>query len=414
MQSRPKILFISSARPNAFGIGVEQRAWSHLDCLNAVGCVDLVLAVKGSAHVAPEESTALLSKCRSVTILNLEHTKVKSGRSIPGWALANKLLRFGRPSVAIPKGYRSEPAPKKIRTTYELTFCFRISSYQILKGILADRSIFTRTLHVDFDDIESLAQKRQIKFLRRQQGKEKSLVAWIAAMETRLLERTIQREADYVSVCSTLDQERLLSRSGKAKICVIPNSFRIKCPLPERGENARSRLLFVGTMNYRPNEDAALYFATAIFPQIRAALNKEVEFYIVGRYPHDRVKALNTPGVITVTGGVDDVEPYYRDADLVVVPIRFGGGTRIKILEALAYARPVISTPLGAEGLDLSNGKEIIIADDETSLARHCVELLQSPERMRALAIAGRLKVEKRYSYDAVQSSMRAQILAML
>jgi glycosyltransferase involved in cell wall biosynthesis len=134
-------------------------------------------------------------------------------------------------------------------------------------------------------------------------------------------------------------------------------------------------ILFVGSMDYHPNEDAALQLADAVLPCIRRTCQCPVQVLVVGNRPPASVLALGTRRCITVTGSVESVTPYYRQATVAVVPLRAGGGTRIKILEAAAHRVPVVSTPVGAEGLGVADGRELLIAHTPEQMADHCVRL---------------------------------------
>jgi glycosyltransferase involved in cell wall biosynthesis len=159
-------------------------------------------------------------------------------------------------------------------------------------------------------------------------------------------------------------------------------------------------------MSYSPNEDAILYFCQEIYPRIRARYRRAIGLTIVGRRPSANVLALAEDPSITVTGGVDFVEPYYDEADLVVAPIRFGGGTRIKILEALSFRRPVVATTLGAEGLDLKRGRDLEVADDPENFADICVTLLENQNTRFNLATSGRERVGAVYERNLIQGTL--------
>ena len=131
---------------------------------------------------------------------------------------------------------------------------------------------------------------------------------------------------------------------------------------------------------------------------------------VVGRNPSSSVCALGTEPYIEVTGAVDDVKPYYEWCDLVIVPIRYGGGTRIKILEALSFGKPVVSTSLGAEGIDLVPGSEIALADEPADFAATCVRLLNDERWRYALASAGREKIADVYESKRVHALLRSAL----
>src|SRR5262245_53968509 len=166
---------------------------------------------------------------------------------------------------------------------------------------------------------------------------------------------------------------------------------------PER----RSHLVFSGSMDWQPNEDAVLYFVDAILPRIRAEV-PDVTFTVVGRNPTSRLREIAERAGALVTGTVNDVRPAMGAASVYVVPLRAGGGTRLKIFEALAMGKAVVSTTVGAEGLALQPGRHFVAADDPASFADSVVALLRDPERRVRLGRAGRSLVETLYSWTTV------------
>jgi glycosyltransferase involved in cell wall biosynthesis len=169
-------------------------------------------------------------------------------------------------------------------------------------------------------------------------------------------------------------------------------------PLPH--EDTSPSLLFIGNMGYPPCVDAVLYFCREIFPRIRRATGA-AELWIVGRDPQPEVLQLNGNGV-HVTGQVDDVIPYYRQSAVCVVPLRAGGGTRLKILEAMALGRPVVSTAIGCEGLEVIDGEHLLIADDPDQFAEKTVRLLTNRKLYDHISTNGRKLAETRYDWDNI------------
>jgi sugar transferase (PEP-CTERM/EpsH1 system associated) len=161
-------------------------------------------------------------------------------------------------------------------------------------------------------------------------------------------------------------------------------------------------LVFTGSMDWMPNEDAILFFIDQILPRIRAQI-AGVTFTIVGRNPTARVRALaETDTSVRVTGSVPDVRPYIERAAAFVVPIRVGGGTRLKIYEAMGMERPVVSTTIGAEGLPVTSGVDAIIADEPGAFADAVVALLRDPVRAAAIGQAAATVVRERFGWDRV------------
>jgi glycosyltransferase involved in cell wall biosynthesis len=166
-------------------------------------------------------------------------------------------------------------------------------------------------------------------------------------------------------------------------------------------ESATPELVFTGSMDWLPNVDGITWFAEQVLPLIERQL--PVKLWVVGRKPLPAVSQLQSRfSNIVVTGTVDDVRPYIARSRVYVVPIRIGGGTRMKIFEAMAMSKPVVSTRVGAEGLPVNDGKDIVLADEPAELARRVVELLQDEARRRALGTAGRKLVTENFSWDGV------------
>ena len=163
----------------------------------------------------------------------------------------------------------------------------------------------------------------------------------------------------------------------------------------------RRHLVFTGSMDWRPNQDAARYFVREILPLLKQ-VRPELECTFVGRNPPADIERLaDIPGV-HITGTVGDVRPYVERAAVYIVPLRIGGGSRLKILEALAMGRAVVSTTVGAEGLDVVHDKHLLLADDPRTFADCVLRLLDDQQRCRSLSTEGRRLVEQHYGWDAL------------
>jgi glycosyltransferase involved in cell wall biosynthesis len=184
---------------------------------------------------------------------------------------------------------------------------------------------------------------------------------------------------------------------------VIPNGVDTHALRPLPPAEGPPALVFVGSMMYRPCVDAAVWLVREILPLVRRT-HPDVAVWIVGRGPVPEVTALAGNGVF-VTGEVEDVAPYYRRATLAVAPLRAGGGTRLKILEAMALGRVVVSTTVGAEGLRVDDDTHLAIADDAQSLANAIVALLNDHDHRDRLARAARALVEAEYDWDRIGAS---------
>jgi sugar transferase (PEP-CTERM/EpsH1 system associated) len=237
------------------------------------------------------------------------------------------------------------------------------------------------------------------------------IAARVDCRKTERAERRLVRAFRFITAVSERDRDVLQRWNPRASVHVVPNGVDTEYFHPEPAvEPEPGALVFTGTLTYPPNRDAALFFAREILPRIRAAL-PAVTWYVVGTAePHLTASLAAEPGVVCA-GHVEDVRPYLQRAEVAVVPLRAGGGTRLKILEAMAAGRPVVSTSLGAEGLPFRDGLEIRRADSATAFASAVVELLRDPAAARRMAAAGRQAILGRYDWYRIAEDYRALLL---
>jgi glycosyltransferase involved in cell wall biosynthesis len=176
---------------------------------------------------------------------------------------------------------------------------------------------------------------------------------------------------------------------------------------PNGAVEAPATMVFTGSMDWYPNEDAILYLIAAILPELRRKV-PGLSLTVVGRDPSDRLRAACAAAGVHVTGTVPDVRPYVAEAAVYVVPLRIGGGTRLKIFEALAMGKAVVSTRIGAEGLPIVSSRHFLQADSPADFAQAVVTLFEDPGRRHALGMAGRRLVEERYSWTQVTRQFEA------
>jgi polysaccharide biosynthesis protein PslH len=218
----------------------------------------------------------------------------------------------------------------------------------------------------------------------------------IARLETRYV-----REATSVLAVSENDKELFSACIPREKITVVETGVDVDYFRPAREQEQAHTLVFTGSMDWMPNEDGIVWFVDNILPLIRAEI-PQVELLVVGRRPSKRLEELGrTPG-IRVTGTVDDIRPYLATGAVYVVPLRIGGGTRIKIFEAMAAGKAVVSTRLGAEGLPVTNGEDIVLADEPREFAERVVGLLRNETERSRLGEKARTLVEEKYSWSSV------------
>lgn len=228
--------------------------------------------------------------------------------------------------------------------------------------------------------------------------------AWL---HSRMLYRWEPRYAERFDRCITVsevDRDLLMKANPRLRVDVVPNGVDTQIYQLLPLENTQLALLLIGNMSYAPCADGALWFCDQVLPHIRRVLG-EVEVWIVGISPPPEVVRLGGDGV-HVTGRVEDVIPYYRRSAISVVPLRAGGGTRLKILEAMALGRPVVSTSIGCEGLDVVDGRHLLIADAPEHFAERMVRLLKDKALYQRLVTEARWLVETKYDWDVIAEQL--------
>lgn len=221
----------------------------------------------------------------------------------------------------------------------------------------------------------------------------------LTAYETRLC-----REVDHVLAVSEADAESLRRLKHRTPVTVAPNAISVDeyraDGQPDVGLT-HNALVFTGKMDFRPNVDAALWFADEILPLIQTAV-PDANFVIVGKNPHARLDRLRAREDVTITGFVDDVQPYIVEAAAYVAPLRMGSGTRFKLLEAMALSKAIVSTRIGAEGLDVTVGEHVLLGDSPEEFAQSVVRLLKDGDLRAQLAERAKERVRAQYDWSSV------------
>ncbi len=244
---------------------------------------------------------------------------------------------------------------------------------------------------VDYAHYRQMAQARPW-------GLEKVL-DYIEAIKLRRYSRSKMPTFDAFLACSEEDAALIHCDAPDVPALVIPNGVDLSTFVPSEGGKAeKPTLLYVGSMFYYPNIDAVEFFFESIFDAVKQSV-AGVKIQIVGHKPPPAIQQLGERASVEVTGSVPDVRPYYQGADVFVVPLRLGGGTRLKIVEAMAMRIPVVSTTVGAEGLDISPGENILIADDPGAFAKAVVRLLSDSDLYQRIVDGGQV-LAQRYDWS--------------
>ncbi|HOU24511.1 MAG TPA: glycosyltransferase [Anaerolineae bacterium] len=253
---------------------------------------------------------------------------------------------------------------------------------------------------LNHQNVEATSQRR---LLLRDPAARSTLYGWLRWLEHLqwcAFERHSLAWFDGHVAVSELDARYFRRYSGNVPVWVVPNGVDTRGIQMRSDPGGPPTLVYVGSMDYPPNAEAVRSFVIETFPMIERS-QPDVRLLLVGRNPPPSVVSLTRSNVI-VTGTVPDVAPYYEQSHVAIVPLISGGGTRLKILEALAQGVPVVSTPVGAEGLDLTPDQDLLIANTPESFASRVVQLLNEPALRAALASHGRRTVATRYDWNKI------------
>jgi polysaccharide biosynthesis protein PslH len=227
-------------------------------------------------------------------------------------------------------------------------------------------------------------------------------ISWREWRKMEVVERQYLKLADQVLAVSEADRDDFVPIVGREKVSVIPTGVDVDYFQPMPVEEVPDSLVFTGSMDWLPNEDAILYFVDTMLPLIKEKC-PTVSLQVVGRNPSRKLQALvETKTNVHLTGWVEDIRPFLARGSVCIVPLRIGGGTRLKIFEAMAMGKAVVSTSVGAEGLAVRTSENILLADTPKDFADSVIALLRDSKRRQQLGTAARTVVQENYSWSRV------------
>ncbi len=401
-----RILFVSPIVPAFSGSGVAMRAASLLQALAAEGWT-IRLAVIPVFH-QPEEKLAgaLRALCETY------HHPLP-----PPFRRPSRLERWRR------AWFRERPSPlpgppfhdPRWGQEIERSLGRRAGETLFIFRLLALRHLPLKRLRAapfwfDMDEVDSAAAARAAQFFEHHGNLDEAhlyrqrTAAYLALEKRRLpLPRAI-------FVSSATERNRLPAR-WRGKCRLLPNIVAQREPLEPRPETAAPcRLLYVGSFGYPPNADAVLFFCRDIAPLLRRELDRPFELVVAGPDVDRQLEPLRGTEGVHLAGWVDELEPLYAETDLVIAPLRMGAGTRIKILEAFSYGRAVVATTVGAEGLDVTSGENLVLADTPQEFARACAELLKNRTQRENMARCGYALYQREHTPAALRQRLAAAL----
>jgi|CXWL01.1.fsa_nt_gi sugar transferase (PEP-CTERM/EpsH1 system associated) len=397
-----EILFLAHRVPYPPDRGDKIRSWNVLKAIAALAPTHVV----GLLDPADDPETGRAEIGAVATSFHAEPISLSRPQAVA------KALLTGQPAsvCAFSSGslmtcVQTLLAERPIRTIYAF-------SGQMAQFVPLQRA--GRRFVMDFVDMDSA---KFAAFARERQG----LSGFANQMEARRLlafEKAVANRADMSLFVSAAEAAlfRAMSGLGTDRIGVLENGIDLEKFSPERAypevdAGGTPLIVFTGQMDYRPNIEAAGVFAREALPLIRA-VHPDAVFAIVGRAPTSEVRALSVlPGVL-VTGEVPDTRDWLAAADVVVAPLRLARGIQNKVLEAMAMAKPVVTSLDAAQGIDAKSGKELMVAQGSRAEAQAVLKLLANPEKAEALGKAARARMAARYGWDARMAGL-PQILGL-
>lgn len=411
-----RALLVTPTIPALSGNGLAMRAGMLLDALAEHSRVTLlVIPVAGSVAASWSEFVLARTEARhSVTLDRSAEQSADSGVHGPIEAVrAPDVLRdFLNPALArlLSPTVLAHTRELVGELEFDLVVIMRLYLAPLLASFDLDSPRKPR-LWLDADDDE-VSTRRQIADVYSARGRTDEAAGLRGEAERYLvLESQWVHRFDVISVCSHTDRSIVSARTGHRGVHVVPNTAPFVSSSDAGALHARPtderRLLFVGSLSYFPNVDAVLVLCHDVLPALRELTRDLIRVEIVGARPDKEVLALRDSPGVAVHADVDALGPFYARADVAVVPLRAGGGTRIKILEALAYGTPVVSTAAGARGLDVVHGEHILIADEPATLAAACLRVCNEPDLASTLRANGRALAAASYSRAGVLERIR-------
>lgn len=381
-KSMPDLLYLTPVIPALAGNGLAMRAGVVLELLAAHYAVHLLIAPLYPSF-DPSIPDRLQAFCH--TIVTVPPVPPPRQRFIwpPRWFT---------------------PRPAFASTHFAVVHVFRLAMLPFAVPYL-NRFWRRPARHLDLDDIESVTRDRIAELYRYNRQFAAAEYEERQARRQEPIENEAFQKFDRVYVCSEIDRKKLSGRTT-AEVLVLPNGVRMPENVRPHAASNTFRFLFLGTLGYYPNQDGIRYFCTEIIPRIRERTNASFLVNIVGFGDPTPLRPLIHIPEVRLIGAVPDVRPWMEQTDAVVVPVRTGGGTRIKILEAFSFQRPVVSTTIGSEGIAVRDGKHLLIGDTPESFAEQCLRLMADPALAARLAVNAQRQVEDEYSMDALAQTM--------
>ncbi|MEM3484672.1 MAG: glycosyltransferase [Candidatus Methanomethyliaceae archaeon] len=394
-----KVLMLSPIFPSPLNLGAKIRIYYVLRELARAGH-EVILACLDEESIRPPELGVIRNYCRKLQV-------VPAKRGSRAWTALRALFSYKTYGLA---KFESVELRKCIADTlcepYDIVWVHFMENLAHLPDFnLNSKPLVILDQH-NADELFWASYARSgLPWVR--------FFAWQNIWKLRRFQRQVLQMVDVVMSVSEEDAAFTRTRlpNPSTQVWVVPNGVDTEYFKPQSNEERQNRIIFCGAMDIFMNIDAVVWFAKNVFPKVREGV-PDAEFWIVGRDPAPSVRALEMIPGVYVTGQVEDVRPYYNQAKVAVAPFRYGGGTKLKILEAMASGVPVIATPVGCQGIEAIRGKHLFVEDGKEEFAKSVVGLLKDENTRQQMADEARRLVEQKYSWESVFQSPLARLAA--
>jgi len=405
-----RFLFISTHFPKdpySSVIGVFKRMNLFIDAIKEIGSLDMLFYVPHTVDIDSENVSKLekiFSEYWKADIRLFLCHRFEQKKNLSHWR------RYVIPSFNFFKQgkYIQTSMPSKIE---KFKKCLTLKPDAIFAHRLSAMCPILLTnkkqppVFFDMDDIEHVTLRRNIS---QPPVRPLKRLLYLQIPALKLGERRAIKSANLTFVCSEFDKKYLTMLWKGPKISNIPNSVNMPDIQPITKEPS---MLFLGSYDYEPNKNAIEFFLDKIWHLIQKEI-PQAHLIIAGSYPERINHYTKNPAGVEFTGFVEDVQQLYKRSRVICCPILAGSGTRVKIIEAAAYEKPIVTTTIGLEGIKMSDGKEVLIRDDAKSFSKACVQLLEDVSLCRQLGKAARIVAEKEYNRNKVIGKIQAHILS--
>jgi sugar transferase (PEP-CTERM/EpsH1 system associated) len=387
------ILFLTKEVPFPPDNGHRNRSFHMLEGLAKKHSISLICF--GNSQTDENRIEGIKQYCDSITIIP---AKKQQNR------LSFLFLAFSGILSFLPNAIKSRYSPEMKEKVEKLLQNDKIECVlcdSIYQAVHLSKQKRAKTILAEHN-IESLIIYRYFLIER---NLFKKLYAFLEWVKFRSFENKTWPIFDKCMVVSDPEKEEISKRTVQRNIEIIPNGVDTNYFNFNNVKEKPLSLIYTGQMDWHPNIDAMDYFLRKIFPLIKAQI-PDISFCILGHKPPKKIQILAERSHSIITGFVDDVRSYVAEASVFVVPLRIGSGTRLKILEAMSMGKPIVSTSIGCEGLEVTNGENIVIADEPALFANQVIKLLQDPVLRKKLGSAARRTVEEKYTWDKITEKL--------